>query len=59
MSKLGKIMKANGISQVQLARSMGVTKGTVNIMVKNGIKNIDTAKKYASYLGVEWPEIVD
>ena len=59
MSKLGKVMKAKGISQAELARSMGFSRVTVGDQVKRGIRNIATAKKYASYLGVEWTEIVD
>ena len=59
MSKLGKVLKEKGIPQVQLVRSIGVTKGTISIMVQKGIKNIATAKRYAAAIGCNWTELVD
>ena len=59
MNKLQKILKEKGVSQVQLAETVGVTKATVNFAVKKGIKNINNAKKYAAALGVEWQDLID
>lgn len=59
MSRFGKVLKDKGVSQVQLAEKAGVTKGTVCALVQKGIRNINTAKKYAVHLGVGWMEIVD
>lgn len=59
MNRLEKILKEKHISQVQLAETVGVTKATVNFLCKNGIKNIATAKKYATALGVDWQELID
>ena len=59
MNKLQKILKKRGISQVQLAENAGVTKATVNFLIKHGIKKISTAKKYAAALGVDWQELID
>ena len=59
MNRLEKILKEKGVSQVQLAETVGVTKATVNFLCKNGIKNISTAKKYAAALDIEWQELID
>ena len=59
MSKLGKVMKEKGISQAQLARIMGFNRVTVGDQVKKGFKKIETAKKYAAALGVDWQDLID
>ncbi|MBR2509596.1 MAG: helix-turn-helix transcriptional regulator [Lentisphaeria bacterium] len=58
MSKLKAILKEKGISQVQVANALGVTKGAVNAHVKNGIRNIEVAKRYAAILDVSWMKLI-
>ena len=59
MKKLQRILKGKGVSQVQLAETVGVTKANICFFVHTGIKKISTAKKYAAALGVEWQELID
>ena len=59
MTKLQKIMKQKQLSYAQLARIMGFNRVTVGDQAKKGFKKIETAKKYAAALGVDWQDLID
>ncbi|MFA6103141.1 MAG: helix-turn-helix domain-containing protein [Victivallaceae bacterium] len=51
MSALGEIINARNIKQGTLAVELKISKSAVSQQVKSGIKNIDTARKYAGVIG--------
>lgn len=59
MTNLSHILQIKNISQAELARRLNITRMTVNIMTKKGIKSVKAAKRYAEILECSWLELID
>ena len=51
MSALGEMIRSRNVKQANLANELKISKSAVSLQVKNGIKNITTARKYAIIIG--------
>lgn len=59
MSNLSHFLQIKNISQAELARRLNITRMTVNIMTKKGIKSVKAAKRYAKILECNWLELIE
>ena len=58
MSNLLRVVKQRGLTQRAAAARCGVSHNAFNIVCKNGVKNVATAKRYAEMLHCDWREIM-
>ena len=59
MTQLKKIRIARGLKACILAKRLNITRQCVCIAEKKGIRNVNTAKRYAAALGCDWRELLD
>lgn len=57
--KLRTIRKRQHLTLRAVASRLGVTPQAVRRAEVKGIKNLDTAKRYAMALGVSWQEVIE
>lgn len=59
MRKLREIRQRQGMRQAELARQLNVSRSSVCIAEKKGIRTTETAKRYAAILDCDWRELLD
>jgi|AntAceMinimDraft_3_1070362.scaffolds.fasta_scaffold105959_1 predicted transcriptional regulator len=53
MTALKREIKKLGIKQITLAKRLGISAAAVSLQAKNGIKMVNSAKKYGSAMGCD------
>lgn len=59
MTKIKTKIKAAGLNQAKIARQLSLQPSTVCMTLKNGIRTIRVAKRYAAVIGCDWRELLD
>lgn len=59
MTRLKKIRTQQGIRAAELAKKLRVTRSSICIAEKKGIRNVKTAQRYAKALGCSPAELLE
>ena len=59
MTKLKKIRLSRKIKAIEVAKRLNITRQSVCIAEKKGIRNASAARRYAAVLGCDWRELFD
>ena len=59
MTKLKKIRLSRKIKAIEVAKRLNITRQSVCIAEKKGIRNASAARRYAAVLGCDWRDLFD
>lgn len=59
MTKLKQVRLARKIKAIEVAKRLGITRQSVCIAERKGVRNASAARRYAEVLGCDWRELFD